>query len=493
MPITPGRTSIAKGAFLTISMRWFDRVIGLASTLILARLLLPEDFGIIAMASLVIGLVDVLFDLGVNVALIQNTKATQEHYNTAWTLRILQTLLAAAVIALGAPFAGDYFADQRVVPVIQAMAIGVAMNGLENIGVVTFQKDMQFGRDFRFLFSKRITGFLVTVAAALAMESYWALVIGSLAGRAIGVLLSYWMHPMRPRLGLKEFGEIFAVSQWMLVRSVGAYLDNNLHRMFVGRTSGTSAMGAYTLADEISAMPSSELLAPINRVLFPAFAQARDNAAELKRLLLLAQGVQTLIGVPAAVGLALVAHEAISILLGEKWLMAVPLVQVLALTHAVQAITTSTGYALITIGQARRSALLVWAKVAIFCLGVFVLMPGIDAVQIAQVRLATGVATVVLALWLVINAIGNLSVQDILTTIMRPFAGAIAMGATLIWIFQDSTLPLTLALTAKIILGISVYSTTVILLWLIQGRPTGAESYALDKGKYLMRSLVRRN
>ena len=492
MPITPGRISITKGVFLTISMRWIDRVIGLASTLILARILLPEDFGIIAMASLVIGLVDVLFDLGVNVALIQNTKATQEHYNTAWTLRILQTLLAAAVIALGAPFAGDYFADERVIPVIQAMAIGVAMNGLENIGVVTFQKEMQFGLDFRFLFAKRITGFLVTVAAALAIETYWALVIGSLAGRAIGVLLSYWMHPMRPRLGLTRFGEIFAVSQWMLVRSVGAYLDNNLHRMFVGRTAGTAAMGGYTLADEISAMPTSELLAPINRVLFPAFAQARENATELKRLLLLAQGVQTLIGVPAAVGLALVAHEAISILLGEKWLMTAPLVQVLALTHAVQSITTSSGYALITIGKVRLSALLLWAKVTIFCVGVYALMPAIDAIQIAQVRLATGVATVVLALWLVINAISNLTVQDILKTIMRPFAGAIAMSATLIWIFQDSTLPVIFALIGKILIGISAYSTTVIALWLIQGRPSGAESYVIDKVKTLALAFLRK-
>jgi len=481
MPITPGKTSIAKGAFITISMRWIDRVIGLASTLILARLLHPEDFGIIAMASLVIGLVDVLFDLGVNVALIQNPNATQEHYNTAWTLRILQTLCTASVIVLGAPFAGDYFGDQRVVPVIQFMAIGLVVNGLENIGVVSFQKNMQFGRDFRFLFLKRITGFVVTVAAALAIQSYWALVVGALAGRVMGVILSYLMHPMRPRLSLAKFREIFAVSQWMLVRSVGAYLDNNLHRMFVGRISGTATMGAYTLADEISAMPSSELLAPINRVLFPAFAQARENAPELKRLLLLAQGVQTLIGVPAAIGLALVAHEAIAILLGEKWLMTVPFVQLLALTHAAQAITTSTGYALITIGHARRSAALVWAKVAIFCTGIFLLMPELDAIQIAQVRLATGVITVILALWLIINAMNNLHVRDILATIARPFAGALVMSVTLLLLFEGSTWPLIWTLTIKIIVGVIIYSTTVLLLWLIQGKPVGAESYALQK------------
>lgn len=487
-----GKASIAKGAFITISMRWIDRVIGFASTLILARLLLPEDFGIIAMASLVIGLVDVLFDLGVNVALIQNPKANHEHYNTAWTLRILQTILAAGVIVLGAPFAGDYFGDQRVVPVIQFMAIGLVVNGLENIGVVSFQKNMQFGRDFRFLFSKRITGFIVTVVAALTMQTYWALVIGALTGRVMGVVLSYWMHPMRPRLSLTKFNEIFAVSQWMLVRSVGAYLDNNLHRMFVGRVSGTGTMGAYTLADEISAMPTSELLAPINRVLFPAFAQARENPAELKRLLLLAQGVQTLVGVPAAIGLALVAHEAISILLGAKWLIAVPFVQFLALTHAAEAITTSTGYAMITVGQARRSALLVWAKVIIFCATIFVLMPSVDAIQIAQARLATSVTAVILALWLVLHAIENLKIRDILATIARPLFGAMAMSTALLLVFDGTTLPLSYALTGKISLGFIVYSTTVLLIWLAQGKPAGAESYALEKTGFLIKKILEK-
>jgi O-antigen/teichoic acid export membrane protein len=228
MTYNKGRTSILKGAALAITMRWSDRMIGLASTLILARLLVPEDFGIIAMASLVVGLLDVLLDLGVNVALIQNRNAEPAHYDTAWTLRLLQTVVSATLIASGAPLAGDYFGDQRVVAVLQAMSIGLVLMGLENIGVITFQKNMQFGLDFRFIFTKRIAGFLATIAAAWFLRSYWALVIGTLVSKTTGVLLSYAMHPMRPRISFEKFREIFGVSQWMLIRSIGGYLDNNL-------------------------------------------------------------------------------------------------------------------------------------------------------------------------------------------------------------------------------------------------------------------------
>ena len=217
-------------------MRWTDRSIAFVSTLILARLLVPADFGVIVMASLFIGLADVFFELGVNVALIQNRTPSQEHYDTAWTLRIIQTTLAAIVVVIAAPLAATYFNDPRVTLVVQVLAVSLVLSGLENIGVVTFQKEMQFGKEFQFLFCKRIVGFIVTIVAAWFIRSYWALVIGALTGRTFGVALSFVMHPMRPRLGLEKFREIFSVSQWVLVRSIGGYFQINLHLRYRRRT-----------------------------------------------------------------------------------------------------------------------------------------------------------------------------------------------------------------------------------------------------------------
>src|SRR5690606_22822899 len=114
-----GTTSVLRGAVLTVGMRWTDRLIGLVSTLILARLLVPEDIGIIAMSSMVVALADMLLDLGVAAALIQNRDATREHFNTAWTIRLIQMCASALLVLLAAPLAGAWFDEPRVASVLQ--------------------------------------------------------------------------------------------------------------------------------------------------------------------------------------------------------------------------------------------------------------------------------------------------------------------------------------------------------------------------------------
>lgn len=483
----PRSQTILQGTALTVAMRWTDRLIGVISTLILARLLVPEDFGIIAMASLAIGLADVMLDLGVNVALIQNRHATQAHFNTAWTLRLAQTSLATLLVLAAAPFAAEYFKNERIEPVLQVLAFSLLISGFENIGIVALQKEMQFGAEFRFMFLRRIAGFLVTVCAAWIMQSYWALVIGTLAGRTVGVILSYAMHPMRPRLSLDRFRDIFSVSQWMLARSIGAYLQGNLHRLLVGRWSPAATMGAYTLADEIAAMPSGELLSPLNRVLFPAFAAAKEDPSELKRLFLLAQGLQTLIAIPAAVGLALVADEAVRLLLGEKWLLAVPFLQVLALMNIAQALTTSSGYVLIVLGRVKSSVISMWLMIMLFATLALTVFAGAEALTIAWLRLGVGACGGIwISFWLLVRALPGLRYRDLFNTSVRPLLGAAVMALVLVFASPHLQMPLALVFGTKILLGAASYIGVIFVLWRLAGRLEGAETYLLKALRTLL-------
>ncbi len=486
----PRSQSILQGAAFTVASRWADRLIGVVSTLVLARLLAPDDFGIIAIASLVIGLADVMLDLGVNVALIQRRNAQQAHFNTAWTLRLIQTTLATVIVIIAAPFASEYFHDERIQPVLQVLSLSLLLSGFENIGIVTFQKEMQFGAEFRFLFLRRIGGALTTIAAALILQSYWALVIGALTGRVIGVGLSYAMHPMRPALSAEKFKDIFSVSQWMLARSVGGYLHNNFHRALVGNQTTVATMGAYTLANEISGMPSAELLSPLNRVLFPAFVAAKDNLIELKRLFLRAQGLQTLIAVPAAIGLALVSDEAVRLFLGEKWLPAVPLLQILALVNIGQALTTSSSYVLIALGHVRNSVISTWLLILLFGILALTVFADAGAVTIAWLRLAVGAfAGIWISLWLLFRAMPSLHYRDVVGAVVRPIVGAAGMAGTVIFASQHIQLSLPLMLSFKILLGTITYVGLVMAMWQLANRPVGAESYLLNNTHALLRRL----
>ena len=476
-----GQVSIAQGTLLVVGMRWTDRAIGLLSTIILARLLVPEDFGVVAMATMAIGLAAVFLDLGVNIALIQNPNATQAHYNAAFTLRVIQTACLALLMWFGAPLAADYFNDARVIPVLRWLALGIVIGGFENIGVVTFQKEMRFGQEFKFAFLRRLMAFVTVVTAAWFLRSYWALVIGTLTGKVLGVGLSYLAHPMRPRFSTQKIGEIFSVSQWVLVRGIGAYLDNNLHRILVGRRASAATLGAYTLADEISAMPSSELLAPLNRVLFPGFVRAKDQPGELKRLFLLAQGLQTLVGIPAAVGLALVAPEAVAVLLGERWMAAVPFVQLLALAGALQAITTSPGYVLITLGAVRWSAAVVWFRVALFLPLAFLMFPASGAEGLAMLRVLCMAAGLGVSILLLLRTFPEVRLWEVLATVSRPILAAGAMAAALIWGLGGVVLPPLAALALKVAVGALAYAAALAFLWFVVGRPPGAERYLVEK------------
>ena len=473
--------STFSSALITVAMHWTHRLIGVISIAILARLLEPQDFGIIAMATLIIALADVLLNFGVHVSLIQKQEATQAHYDTAWTIRLIQTAASTVALYFTAPLAAIYFQDPRVEIVVEVLAFSLLLGGLENIGIIDFQKKMQFGVEFRFRFLRHISGFFVTLALAIVMRSYWALVIGMLVEKSIGVLLSYWLHSMRPRLSFAKFAEIFSVSQWMLLYNIGRFLRMKLHRILVGRWEPAEIMGAYTLADEISLMPTTAILAPVNRALFPAFAKAQGDRTGLKDLYLLAQGVQTLIAVPAAAGLALVAPEVVHLLLGPAWLQAIPFVQILALINIAQALTTSGGYILLATGHARLNALFTWAQVALFC--GLALTPFFDSTAIDVAWLALTVAAIALWLqfWILVRTMPTLTFLEILSVSSRPLVAASIMAFVLNYL-PDLAWP-TLDLLLKVGVGGTVYCSLVPLLWAVMGRPQGAETYIFDRTK----------
>lgn len=473
--------SAARGAMVVVTTRWTDRLIGIASTLILARLLVPEDFGIVAMASVVVGFIDTLLDLGVGSALVQNRDAGQPEFDTAWTLRIAQAVVAAAIVALAAPYAAEYFKDGRVLDVIRVMALSLLIGGFENIGIVTFQKNMEFGKEFQFFFFRRFAGFVVTVALALIFRSYWAMVLGALCGRLAGVLLSYYLHEYRPSFTLVRIRQIWSFSQWIMVRSLGGYGLMQLDKFLIGRRTDATTMGAYTLSDEIASMPTTELLAPLGRVLFPVFVKVADDAAQLRAVFCKAIGVQSLFAIPAGVGLALIAEDAVPFLLGTKWLIAVPLVQTLAFISTFNALSHSSAYLLLALGKVRIQALLAWMQLILLAVLTLVFFPNAGAQGIANIRLATTALGFVIFASFVLQYVKTVRLSDLISHTWRPLIATGTMALVLIRFPRLASAGHFSQLAALIGTGVTVYMVAMLVLWRMAGCRTGAESYLLDQ------------
>jgi lipopolysaccharide exporter len=468
-------------ALLVLGVRWIDRLIGLVSTIILARLLAPEDFGIVAMAMLVVGLIDVMLDFGVNITLVQNNQASQKDYDAAWTLRIVQSFIVAIALYFLSGPASAYFGNEKVAPVIQVLAVVVFISGLENIGIVSYQKNLQFGQEFKLFLIKRLSGFAITLVAAWLLQSYWALVIGTAATRVASVISSYAMHEMRPRLNWLHIKSLLSFSTWNLLRSIGGYLGENLHRLLVGNRESTKIMGAYTLSAEISAIPSTELLAPLNRMLFPIMVMVKDDAAKLKRVFFLAMGLQAMIGIPAAVGLAMIAKELVFLMLGDKWAPVIPFIQLMGFINIVAALNASPVYLFLTLGEAKMSALHSWFQVILLLAVVVLVVPGAGAMEISAIRLAVALVGLLLLMYFVFRAFPTWSILDVLASIWRPVAASAAMAAALMLLPDLSGLHIGLQVLLKVVVGAGVYGICLMGLWLCVGRRDGAETYVLQK------------
>jgi len=419
--------------------------------------------------------------LGVGSALVQNKAATRDDFDTAWTLRLIQAGFAAVIIWFAAPLAADYFRDPRVLDVIRLMCATILVSGFENIGIVAFQKNMEFGRDFQFFFFRRVAGFVVTIALALWWQSYWAMVIGALAGRSIGVVISYIIHDYRPQLSLVSLRKIWSFSQWILVRNLGSFGQMQTDKFLVGRRTDTSTMGGYTLAGEIAAMPTTELLAPLGRVLYPLFVDAASDPQRLRSAFCKALGIQSLVALPAGVGLFMVAGDAVLLLLGDRWLPTIPLMETLALISIFTAMTHSGSYLLLALGKVSLQAGLAWIQLMLLASLAILVFPDAGAQGIAYIRLATAAFGLFVFVALVLHYVKVLQLMDFISSAWRPLFSTGIMALVLSQMPRIAGVPLFVQLMLSIGAGAIVYVLSIILLWRVSACEEGAESYLLEQ------------
>lgn len=476
-PLKDLRGAVTRGVAWMVLARWVVKGLGLVSTVVLARLLMSEDFGLIAMAMIIVGLTQMLFSLGVDTALIQNPNADESHYNTAWTIRLIQNGLVAVVVFATAPLAEMYYSEPRVVQVLQALAISVAISGFSNIGTVAFRKELQFSREFKFQLIGKLVSVIPTIGLALWLRDYWALVFGILIGNVVGVALSYAMHPYRPRLSLVRAKEIWGFAQWLLVVNLGFYIYTKADQFVVGGTIGTAGLGSYSLASELAEIPTTELISPISRVVVPGYAKIKNEPGRLRAAYLNVHGVIAALAYPAAAGLALASPEIVPLLLGERWVHIIPILQILAIYAGLRAVFGNVGNLMIVQGTMKLLALLTWAELGLLVASAVVggYFGGLVGIAIGKLSVALVMGGVYYA---VAASVCGIPVRDTLRTLYRPFIATAIMACTIVYFYPGPAAEhhLVLALVVKVFIGVFSYGSTLMALWFAFGKPDGAES-----------------
>ncbi len=450
------------------------RLIGLVNTMTLARLLTPQDFGVVAMATVFVGFIEIFSFMSFDLSLIRIQKPDKEHYDTAWTLQAIVGIFVSLLIVAVAPAAAWYFGEPRLAMVIRLMAANSLLQGLSNIGLVDFRRNLDFYRDLRFNVWSKLIVVITTISVAIFLRNYWALVTGLLIGSVGGLVLSYAMHPYRPSFRLTKTREILSFSTWMLLFHVGTYFRNRLDTIVVARMSAASSVGTYNVAYELSSMPTNELVIPTGRALFPAYAQLAHDPEALRTAFQHVIGFFFAVVAPLCTGMTIVAPDLVHVILGKQWLDAAPLVSMLTFAGGFNAISHVVGTFHAAHGRERFTATLTWINVAVLMPALFVggTYWGIPGVARGRVL----VSGVILALAMYSVAWTRvISGRDILLCLWRPAISALFMGAVLrIGHFKYDN-PL-LSLTVTSFVGVICFVAVYYGLWWACGRPPGVEA-----------------
>ena len=334
-----------RGGFWVFLLRTTQQLFNFVRLIILARILSPNDFGLMGIALLTMATLDTFSQTGFQQALIQKKEDIKPYLDSAWTVLILRGFILFAILFFIAPYAATFFNAPEAKPIVQVIGFAVLFQAFTNIGVVYFQKELEFNKQFIYQLSGTLADFIVAISAALILRSVWALVFGLLAGNFARFVVSYLIHPYRPHLSsdLRKTKELFGFGKWILGSSVLIFLITQGDDIFVGKLLGATALGFYQMAYRISNIPATEITHVISQVTFPAYSKLQDNIPKLREAYLKVLQITAFLSFPIAGLIFVLAPDFTKIFLGEKWMPMVPAMQVLAFFGAIRAIGATLG------------------------------------------------------------------------------------------------------------------------------------------------------
>ncbi len=465
----------AKNTFFAVASNWFIRLIGLASVTIMARILTPQDFGLVNLALSVVLLTEVLTYVGVNNALVRHQNPQRADYDTAWTIRfIINVTMGLIVFVFAAPFAADFFQREELNLIIQILSLNFAFKAIQNIGIVNFERELTFNRDFYMRGSARVLSFVLVISIALYFRNYWALVIGSISRSAALALFSYVMHPYRPRFCLTLWQKYLGYSAWMLLSAVAQGFANHIERMSLGRIADNYLVGLYTTSQDVSRIFTMEIAAGINRVAMPSFAKIQNHQQEFVQKISTAFGAFALTAVPFSLGISASADSFVLVLLGHQWRDTVPLLSIVAIAAGLRAMCLPLASILLASGHQRLYALINLTFSVVFATAIIIVVSRGDAVAVAQAAVAVSLSYFLATLLITAFKFG-VPLTKLLQAVGRPCVAGAVMFFAVVWLPVPEQWLAIFEFLARVTTGAVVYITLLLMIWFASGKPDGAE------------------
>lgn len=468
------KKELAKSSVWVLFISHAIKVLAFLSTIVLARLLSPADFGIVAMATAVVMLVEMLGDFGFHVYLVQKKDLQKEDLDTAWTFQVLLAVAQSLIIIGSGGYVASFYGEPRLPPVFYALGATVFLGGFRNIGIVSFQKDLKFHREFFLRVPSKLIGVGTSLALAYIRGDFWALILGISSQRIAEVAGSYLLSPYRPRINFQKSRELFRFSKWLYMNTTFSFVLQRSPDLILGKLAGQEALGLFSVSYSVATLPTSEFADPIARATFPSYVKIRDDLSVLREGFVKVLSLLVFFSIPMGVGIASVVHVLVPVLLGPKWVSAVPLLQLLALGAILKTLQSNAPSIFLALGKPWAVTGL-WGVKACVLLGTLILLcPRGGALGAAWAFLVTEALISLLVLGCVFHSL-KIAWQGGLDLFARPCAAAAVMyvavtaiGAS--WVVDRLPANDGWTLALLVLVGAVSYLSSALGLWVLSGR-----------------------
>lgn len=385
--------ALVSGIAWTAIAKWLSQILSWASTIVVANLLTPTDFGIVGMALVYLGLVQIVNDLGLGAAIVQNRGLTTLQLSRLYGLVLLFGLgLMLASMAAAWPVAA-FFKNPDVRPVVMVLSVTLFLSSVQLVPRSLLLRELAFPQLAKVDGLQAVAGAAGTLLLALLGFGYWALVLGQVASTVLASALLVFKRP-HAAAWPREVRELISTLKFgghVILSSIGWYVYGNADSTVAGKLLGTASLGAYSMVASLATAPIVQVTGMLQRVTAGIFSATQSDHATLRRYVTGLLEASAFVIFPATFGLALVAPDFIPLVLGVQWHEAIVPLQILAVAASLRCLSPILTQALLFTGHPyRNSQITVAAAVVLpllFILGARWGLPGIAAAWLVGLTL----------------------------------------------------------------------------------------------------------
>ena len=426
------KRQVARGALVSSVSQGATFIFRIGSMVVLARLLLPSDFGLVGMVTAFTGFLGLFRDAGLSMATVQRDTITYAQMSTLFWINLAVGGLLAGLAAVAAPVLGAFYGEPRLIWVTMALGLSFVFNG----ATAQHRAMLQRGMRFVSLVTIDIVALVLSTAAgiciAVAGGGYWALVVMTVGQSAVSVfgtwLATQWVPGMpQRRSGIRS---MLMYGGTVTVNSVIVYVAYNVDKVLLGKFCGAEALGIYGRAYQLINLPTENLNSTLGFLAFPALSRVQNDPVRLRSYFLKGYSLFLSVVMPITMGCALFAEDIIRVFLGAKWHEAAPIFRLMAPTILIFALINPLAWMLLASGRAKRSLKIAFLIAPVVILGYALGLKNGPHGVAAGFSIAMGLLVVPVVLWAKHGTL--ITTNDILRCVMIPLVPiAVGTAATL--------------------------------------------------------------